>query len=1235
MRCARCLPASLYSFSSSLRNRLKRTNKTSGASAFFATTLALALLGGTETANAQRPIGVDVSSYQGSSINWTSVKGDGVAFAWAKATEGVSINDSTFSGNISRGKTAGVYMGAYHFAHPNLNTPAAEANHFWAVAGATILADGKTLMPMLDMEVFSGVVGASSYTQWANNWCADIVAKAAAAGVKVKPAIYVSACNACYFTTSISQWYSDIADYNGGNIYTGTPWTTCTSCEVWGSGVWHFWQVSSTASISGISGNVDLDGYNGTLAGLQSTMLATAANSAIYYWDPQATSGANPYTGNMSGIWENSKWSTSSAGQASPTTWVDGKAACFGVHTGTNTPAYTVTMNADHVVAGFFNGALVPNACDVTITGSGVITLASGAQGFDAHNASDGSLAFIRINNEIAGDGQAVPEDNGQIFFNGTNSYSGGTQLGYFGNAFTGLLNINNDLSLGTGDIVSSNGYGCAIVVQGSLPINITNSFTAAAASNSVNFVANPAGLTFSGPWELQGWMRVGAGGAAANLVTISGPISGAGAYLSKFNPGTLALSGINTYSGHTAIAGGPLVINGAGNLGNGSYAGRITNGSTFVYASTASQTLSGIISGAGSIIQSNAGVLKLTGVNTYSGGTTVAGGAVLAINADSGLGASAGSLTLNGGTLKNNGSAPTIGVARTISLGVSGGFLDAGTGSANPVTVNGKITGVGKLLINLDASPVVLVNPTNDYAGDTIIGTNGPGFAPGGSVAWLKLGASNVIPGGAGKGNVVINQTYGGILDLAGFTEAINGLSGSGIVDNSTGSGSLSVGGNDQSSLFSGTIKNTGGTLTLTKTGIGVLTLAGANTYTGNTAISAGTLALGDGGSIGASAVTVSSAATLANASTNTGSIGGSVTFNSGAAGSFTAIGGNSSVFGKISVAGNLALNANILTVNVAGASLAPGTYRLLECAGALTGLPSPIPNLTGAPLDAGLTAQLNTVGGAGGHVDLVIKASPVIFNLTASPSIVYGAASLVLGGTISAPGPIFPAAGETVSITINGNTQLTTVNDATGDFSLNYNSSAIPASGSPFAINYAYAGDALLNGTNNAETALTVNQRPAILTGTRVYDGTTDAAAAILSLTNVVSGDVVTVASGTATLAGASVGTQAITSTGTLALGGAAAANYTLTGASGSVVITAAGFLITGEYMDGTGTNLVITWQSTPGTTYQVVGYTNVTTAVSNWMTVGGPITATNASTTLAIPLSGNLQVFEVKAQ
>ncbi len=1222
---------------------LLRCHQSRSLASLLLTALFLALAGA--TALAQRPLGIDVSSYQGSGVNWTSVKNSGRVFAWAKATEGLSVNDADFTINESNGKAAGVYMGAYHFAHPELNSPASEAAHFWNIAGPYILADGKTFMPMLDIEgnAFNGNVGASSISDWINQWCADIVQDAANAGVSVKPVIYVSACNACHFDSTVSQWFSDIANYGASdgdnNPTNGTPWTSCTSCEKWGSGVWHVWQYASAppdGSVPGVSGNCDVDVYNGTLASLQSTMLATpSASSAIFYWDPQGTTGSNPYSNSMTGTWESSKWAFGSAGLASPTNWVDGKAACFGVHTGIGTPAYTITMNSSHVVAGFFDGALTPKACDVTINGSGIINLATGPQALDSKNGSDGSSAFLRINVSIAGNGQLYPEGTGQSYLHGTNAYTGGTTMGYPGVPFSGTVNFNNGFAFGTGPIEFTNtGTGGALVLEGAAAVTVTNPVSVTSTTTN-NIVGNPAGLTFSGNWSLGALFTFGTGNTAGNQTIISGVVSGT-AGLTIYNSGTLVLSGVNSYSGTTAInSPAVLTIGGAGQLGGGSYSGNIVNNGTFNYNSTATQTLSGVISGTGPVKQNNGGTLVLTGVNTFSGGTTVTGGGVLGVNADSGLGAAAGALTLNGGCLKNNNSSPTFTASRTITLGAGGGYFDAGAGPSHPITVNSKFSGSGALLIDLDGSPVVLANTANNYTGDTIIGTNGPGYFSGGTQAWLKLGASSVIPNGSGKGNVYIYSAFNGLLDLAGFNQTINGLSGDGIVDNSAGNGSLAVGNNNQSSTFSGVIQNTAGTLSLGKAGSGVFTLAGANTYTGATTVSAGTLALGAGGSIGASVVSVSSSATLASSTTNTGNIGGSTTFNSGAFASFVAVGGIPSTIGKLSITGDLALNANLLTINVTGSALALGTYRLLDCTGTLSGVANPTPNLTGVPLAAGSTAMVSTTTGAAGHVDLVVKVTPTISNLSPSPAITYGASNVVLAGTVSAPGPIYPAPGETVSVTINGNAQLASVTDSTGDFTLNYIASAIPPTGSPYPISYAYAGDSSLNGTSDASTALTVNPRPVVLTGTRIYDGTTNVDAAILSVTNAINGDLVTVASGTGTLASASVGIEAISSFGTLALGGISASNYTFIGASGTVTITTAGFLITGEYMDGTGTNLVITWQSVPGTTYQVLGATNLLSVSNTWANVGDPITATNASTSATIPATSDMSIFEVKSQ
>ncbi|HZV33664.1 MAG TPA: glycoside hydrolase family 25, partial [Verrucomicrobiae bacterium] len=64
---------------------------------------------------------------------------------------------------------------------------------------------------------------------------------------------------------TLTPW---IADWNGENLYSGNPWSTCTSCQEWGAGVWTFWQASDSGRIKGITGKVDLDTFNGTLAQL-------------------------------------------------------------------------------------------------------------------------------------------------------------------------------------------------------------------------------------------------------------------------------------------------------------------------------------------------------------------------------------------------------------------------------------------------------------------------------------------------------------------------------------------------------------------------------------------------------------------------------------------------------------------------------------------------------------------------------------------------------------------------------------------------------------------------------------------------------------------------------------------------------------------------------------------------------------------------------------------------------
>jgi autotransporter-associated beta strand protein len=111
----------------------------------------------------------------------------------------------------------------------------------------------------------------------------------------------------------------------------------------------------------------------------------------------------------------------------------------------------------------------------------------------------------------------------------------------------------------------------------------------------------------------------------------------------------------------------------------------------------------------------------------------------------------------------------------------------------------------------------------TNIYNGATVI-SNGT----------FVLGVPNAIPGGGGRGNVTLE----GKLDLAGFSDSINGLTGSsGKVDNSSANPVLfSIGGGGGVGVFAGVITNSGGALTLNVTTGGSEQLLSKNGYSGST---------------------------------------------------------------------------------------------------------------------------------------------------------------------------------------------------------------------------------------------------------------------------------------------------------------------------------------------------------------------------------------------------------------
>jgi GH25 family lysozyme M1 (1,4-beta-N-acetylmuramidase) len=198
--------------------------------------------------------GIDASHYQGT-INWTSVRNSGRVFAIVKATEGTTYTDPTFATNWTRMKQAGLIRGAYHFGHPGSDA-VAQANRFVNV----VQPQSGDLQLVLDLEVTDGRSPAQVWA-WTQAFIAQIHTRTGRPGI-----IY----------TGFYFWRDSVG--NPPNNLNCPLWlaaytssTTGLVPRAWTT--WSFWQYTDHGSVPGVSGNVDLDHFNGSLTQLKALTL--------------------------------------------------------------------------------------------------------------------------------------------------------------------------------------------------------------------------------------------------------------------------------------------------------------------------------------------------------------------------------------------------------------------------------------------------------------------------------------------------------------------------------------------------------------------------------------------------------------------------------------------------------------------------------------------------------------------------------------------------------------------------------------------------------------------------------------------------------------------------------------------------------------------------------------------------------------------------------------------------
>ena len=191
--------------------------------------------------------GVDASHYQGK-MNWDTIAGQGITFAFLKATEGSGTVDDCFQDNWDNARAAGLYVGAYHFFSFD-SSASTQADNYCGI----VPAEADALPPVIDLEYYRS-----------NNLPDDKAVRESLRVLVTRLRNAYGKTPIIYTTDACWEHYLKDADF------TYTLWIrsifTSPSDDL--KPEWTFWQYNPRGRLDGYEGgdvNIDLNVFRGSM----------------------------------------------------------------------------------------------------------------------------------------------------------------------------------------------------------------------------------------------------------------------------------------------------------------------------------------------------------------------------------------------------------------------------------------------------------------------------------------------------------------------------------------------------------------------------------------------------------------------------------------------------------------------------------------------------------------------------------------------------------------------------------------------------------------------------------------------------------------------------------------------------------------------------------------------------------------------------------------------------------